>query len=219
MWIYALGVTLRQTLSSSSTSSPLDSVIMDNQQQPGNRRRSSSSSQEQLNGDYYQSDRQKTGSYSSCGINGRGRQREWDSNNDRKTNTPGEWIGLGVAWQAVIAFAKRKMWIPRIIRRVFIYLFIYPSLPPATGSTLEFVINSMCNRSLELRASLMYLLDVSISRMKLKQKNLRGPIGKRILREFWLMIDDWVEAKIDEQPSSLFGFLLRRQIYSASLFF
>lgn len=90
MWIYALGVTLRQTLSSSSSSSPLDSVIMDNQQQPGNRRSSSSSSQEQLNGDYYQSDRQKTGSYSSCGINGRGRQREWDSNNDRKTNTPGE---------------------------------------------------------------------------------------------------------------------------------
>lgn len=32
-----------------------------------------------------------------------------------------------------------------------------------SSSTLEFVINSMCNRNLEQRASLMYLLDVSIT--------------------------------------------------------
>lgn len=103
MWIYALGVTLRQTLQSAAarhTPGTFDNIIMDNQQQPVDRRRRcsdrSSGSKEQLSeGDYHQSDRtEKTDSSS---INCRGRYSAhlasgWDIGNDSRTNGAGEWI-------------------------------------------------------------------------------------------------------------------------------
>lgn len=89
MWIYALGVTLRQT----TLRALVDNIIMDNQQQPvkANGGSGSISDGEKLNGDYYQSDRQKTAN----GINGRPHHNplhygSTNNNNNRKTNSAGE---------------------------------------------------------------------------------------------------------------------------------
>lgn len=84
MWIYALGVTLGQTL----PLQPLvDNVIMDNKQQLC----SSSGSDGKLKEDYNQNDRQQTAAASSgAATNGRAKS-------DRRTNGSGKcalWVGF-----------------------------------------------------------------------------------------------------------------------------